>query len=401
MKLGFEHFRAGPIRVAYEHRAGPLSAIVLAARSGSRFDGGSPGLAHLAEHMLFQGTPRSDHSDINRRAAELGGDHDAYTGYEELCVTFQVLNEAVPEAIALLAEQALDSTVPADRLENERSVVAQEIRGHRDDAVSYVTDATWERFFAGGLSHSPSGTLASVRGVKPARVRSFLRERMVGGNLVLSVVGGARKAEVKRAVKRAFSRLPAGRALAGNGAAIRRRGEVRFRRAGIGQLYWTKLVSLPFDTRSLVALGIALDVVGTDPDGRLYHEVRERRGLSYDLWADLQSGAGWATLVVGAVADRRAENRLRRTVDEVFLEAAEKGFGEDEIARARRKLEYRYARMGEARLDRAALHASTVLWGAAPLSETERLVRTLRKEEIEAVWRRAITGPSLVGTLAG
>ena len=161
------------------------------------------------------------------------------------------------------------------------------------------------------------------------------------------------------------------------------------------------MLSLPADSRSLVALGIALDVLGTDPDGRLYHEVRERRGLSYDLWADLQSGAGWGVLMVGAVADRRAENRLRRAVEDVFVEAAEKGFGDDEIARARRKLAYRYARLAEARLDRATIHAGSVLYGATALAEAEHLVRTLERTEIEEIWRRAMRAPRLTGVLTG
>jgi predicted Zn-dependent peptidase len=397
----FQIFREGALRIIYERRPGPLTAIVLAARSGSRFDGGSPGIAHLAEHMLFQGTRRRDHQAINREAAELGGDHDAYTGYEELSLTFQVLNAAVPDAIALLAEQVLTSTVPADRLENERNVVAQEIRGHRDDAVSYLADATWQRFFSGGLSHAPSGTLASVRTVGPSRVRRFLAERLVGANVVLSVVGGVAPETVRSAVRREFRRMPRGRELRANGARIAQRGEVRFRRSGLTQLYWTTLLALPSDSRSLVALGIALDVLGTDPDGRLYHEVRERRGLSYDLWADLQSGAGWAVMMVGAVADRRAERRLVGAVEDVFREAVEKGFGDEEIARARRKLAYRYARLAEARLDRATLHAGTVLYGATALTEAEHLVRTLTRAEIEDAWRRAMRGARLTGVLAG
>src|ERR1044072_8837045 len=96
-------FRVGPGRVLFERSAGPLTGIVLAARTGSRFDGAKPGIAHLAEHMLFQGTTSLDHFAINQRAAELGGDHDASTSYEDLSLTFQVLNDDLPGALALLA----------------------------------------------------------------------------------------------------------------------------------------------------------------------------------------------------------------------------------------------------------------------------------------------------------
>ncbi|MBI2964091.1 MAG: insulinase family protein [Deltaproteobacteria bacterium] len=398
---GFQVFRVGALRVAFERSAGPLAGIVLSARTGSRFDGARPGIAHLAEHMLFQGTRSLDHAAINQRAAELGGDHDASTSYEDLNLTFQVLNADVAGAIALLAEQVLRSVVPRDRLENERQVVCQEIRGHREDAIGHLSDETWARFFADGLRLPPSGTLASVRSTSAAEVRDFLRRRLVGANLVLSIVGDLQSGDVRRAVAREFRALAPGVACIAPPVRIARRGEVRLRRSGLTQLYLTTLFSVPAGRRELLALGLALEILGTDPDGRLYHEIRERRGLSYDLWADLPGGAQWAALAVGAVAERRAERRLREAIDGVFTRAASEGFSAEEIDRARRKLRYRYARLSEAKLERAASHAAALLYGTPSLEEAEAIVASLRREEIERAWRVALGGPRLTGVLTG
>lgn len=394
-------FRVGTLPVLFERSPGPVTGIVLSVRSGSRFDGDKPGIAHLAEHMLFQGTESLDHAAINQRAAELGGDHDASTSYEDLNVTFQVLNADAPAAVALLAEQVRRSTVPEDRLENERQVVAQEIRGHRDDAISYLSDETWARFYAGGLRLPPSGTLRSVRSITATDIRRFLRRRLVGANMVLSIVGDPPLDEIRRALSEEFRGLPRGAACMANGARVTRSGEVRLRRSGLTQLYLTMLVAVPAARRPLLALGLALEILGTDPDGRLYHEVRERSGLSYDLWAELPGGAAWAALTVGAVAERRAESRLRRAIDGVFAKAANEGFTGEEIARARRKVSYRYARLSEAKLDRAAAHAASLLYGAPRLDEAESIVRSLTREEIEAAWRRSLSGPRLTGVLTG
>ena len=399
-KSNLKIFRVGALRVILERTTGPLTGIVLAARSGSRFDRSKPGIAHLAEHMLFQGTTALDHSAINQRAAELGGDHDASTSYEDLSLTFQALNADVPGALALLAEQVLHSTVPRDRLENERQVVCQEIRGHREDAISYLSDETWARFFADGLSSSPSGTLASVRSIRAADVRRFLRERLVGSNMVLSIVGELGAGAAREMVSKAFRGLAPGRACSARGARVARRGELRLRRSGLTQLYWTTLFAVPSGRRELLALGLALEILGTDPDGRLYHEVREKRGLSYDLWADLPGGAGWAALAFGAVAERRAEKRLASAIEGVFAQAAAGGFRPEEVARARRKVAYRYARLSEAKLDRAASHAAALLYAAPTLEESEAIVLSLRHEEIERAWRRALVAPRLTSVLA-
>ena len=396
-----ETFRVRGLRVVYEHVSGPLTGIVLSARSGSRFDGGKPGIAHLAEHMLFQGTQQSDHAAINRRAAELGGDHDASTSYEDLSLTFQVRNADIEAALALLAEQVMDSTVPEDRLENERQVVFQEIRGHREDAIGHLSDESWARFFADGLRLPPSGTLASVRAMTAADVRRFLRRRLVGANMVLALVGGLPLADVRRAVGRQFRTLDAGVSCVGNGARIARTGEIRLRRGGLTQLYWTMLISVPAARRPLLALGLALEIVGTDPDGRLYHEVREKRGLSYDLWAELPGGAGWAALVLGAVAERRNERQLRGAIDAVLDRSAAEGFADEDVARARHKLRYRYARLAEAKIDRAAAHASALLYGAPHLDDAEAILESLTHLEVERAWRRALSGRRLTAILSG
>jgi len=49
-------YRHRGLRVHYQHLPGPLTAIALVVRAGARLDGRHPGIAHMAEHMLFQGT---------------------------------------------------------------------------------------------------------------------------------------------------------------------------------------------------------------------------------------------------------------------------------------------------------------------------------------------------------
>ena len=101
------HVRLGQLNVLHDPVPGPLTAIAVAVRAGSRFDGAHPGIAHMTEHMLFQGTRRLDQARINRRAGELGGEHDADTGYEDMTLHFEVFNEDVEEALGAARRAAL------------------------------------------------------------------------------------------------------------------------------------------------------------------------------------------------------------------------------------------------------------------------------------------------------
>ena len=393
-------FQQGGLTVLHDPLPGPLTALALVIRAGSRFDGRHPGLAHMTEHMLFQGTRRFDQATLNRRAGELGGEHDADTGYEDMTFHFEVFNEDVEEALALLAEQCFRSTVPAERFAKERRVVIDEIRGRQEDPANCAHEHAWERFFAGGLAHPVCGTVASVRRMTRAAIRGFLARYFVPANMVLAAVGGIDSERLRRAVARTFVVRPAGRRPRTDTPRRGATGLVRLRRSHFPQAYLVRLVDAPTAPRALLALSLAVEIVGADPDARLFQEVRERLGLGYDLSASVEHGTDWAVAAFSASAARDDEGRLRQTIDRTFREAGA-GFADDEVARARKKIRYRFARLADSRLDRALAHASRAASAQPSLAETERLIASLERGEVQAAWRRALEAPSLTVVLRG
>ena len=222
---------------------GELTAISIAIRAGSRSDGPLPGLAHMTEHMLFQGTRALDQLAINRRAGELGGEHDADTGHEDMMVHFEVFNEDVESALALLADQLFHSTVPDDRFAKERRVVIDEIRGRQEDPANLLHERAWERFFAEPLAHPIAGTIRSVKSISPAAVRRFMARHFVPANMVLAVVGGITQGALRRAVTRSFPRHGAAAPTLQRRPRRRGHGYVRLRRQDLAQAYLVRLTA--------------------------------------------------------------------------------------------------------------------------------------------------------------
>jgi predicted Zn-dependent peptidase len=393
-------FRHRGLRVAHQTHPGKLSAIALTVRAGARFDGRHPGLAHLCEHMLFQGTDTLDQVALNRRAAELGGEHNADTGYEDISLTFEVFNEDLDDALGLLAEQYYRTAVDAKRLRKEQRVVMEEIRGRLDDPAERVYRGAWSKLFGGALAHPVAGTLGSVARIAPEDVAAFLRRRLSHANTVLAVVGGVSPEAVRAAVRRHFKAgtpgprgpVPPVRWAGG--------GRLRVRDRDSSQAYFTALTPISPHPRRLLATGMAVDIVGADPDSRLFQELRERLGLSYEVGAHLEWGPDWALVVLAASGARSRAERLERAVSDTSRRAAEEGFTEDELTRARKKLRYRYALLADSRLEQAIALAESALWGFPTPREAERIVETLTGAEIEDAWRAAVGGRGVVATLA-
>ena len=392
-------FRQRGLRVIHQRHAGQLTAIALTVRAGARFDGAHPGLAHLAEHMLFQGTATLDQVALNHRAAELGGEHNADTGYEDISLTFEVFNDDLDAALALLAAQYYHTLVEPKRLRKEQRVVMEEIRGRLDDPGERLYRRAWARLFRGPLAHPVSGNLASVSQVEPSDVTAFLRRHFAHPNTVLALVGGVSPAAAHAAVRRHFDRGAPGPCAPVPAVRWGSGGRLQVRDRDSSQAYLTMLLPVPSAPRQLLATGVAVDIVGADPDSRLFQELRERLGLSYEVGAHLEWGPDWALAIVSASGARNRADRLVRAVRDTCGRAAEVGFTVDELERARKKLRYRYAILADSRLDQAIALAESTLWGFPTPQETERIVATLSHAEIEQAWRCAVGGRGVTAIL--
>lgn len=378
------------LRVIYQPHAGALTAIALTIRAGARFDGAHPGLAHMAEHMLFQGTARLDQVTLNRKAAELGGEHNADTGYEDISLTIEVFNEDLDDALALLAEQYYHTRVDPKRFRKEQRVVMEEIRGRLDDPADRVYRRAWGSVFAGALANPVSGSLSSVRSMEADDISGFLRTRFDHANTVLSIVGGVTSERVQELVRRHFRMGRPGTQRRPPRVRVRPPRSITMRNGTSSQAYLTKLIPVSPEPARLLSIGVALDLAGADPDSYLFQELRERLGLSYEVSASVEWGPDWAVVVLCASAARAQAERLVRAVEETWSRAAENGFAADEIDRARRKIRYRYALLADSRLDQALALADSVLFGFPTPMQAERMVSNLMASDIDSAWRRAM-----------
>lgn len=395
------HFRVRGLRVVHQFVPGPLTALVLGVRGGARFDGKRPGLAHMAEHMLFQGTHLFDQRELNLRAAECGGNHNAETGYESLDLTFEVLNEDFDDALALLTEQFYATRVDPKRFAKERHVVLDEIRGYREDPLDYLHERAWRAFFEDPIGRPICGTLASVRSLEAADVSRFLRRVCVNRNAVLCVVGGIDEPALRRSLRRHVREDGGAPPLRGAGAGGRRSGAMTLRGGPRGQGYVARYVEVEPAPENILALEVALDLVGADADGALFQAVREDHGFGYEVGAEVECGVGWGAAILSASARPGRTDALARVMAEVLENSLRSGFDPADLARARKKRRYDRVSGAERRLDRAQALANCVMTGFPLPEEAARIVDSLDDRTILEAWRKALAGRSLVAVLTG
>ena len=149
-----------------------------------------PGLAHLFEYMLFQGTKSKDARALNEAFESLGVRKGASTGWETARILAQMVNTKFDATLPLMHEILLTPTFPQEELEQMRSIVLQEIRRRDDEPMSRIFDLVRASFYRGSALGRPSlGTTESVQQLQRQDLRDFWKERYQPDNVLFSIAG--------------------------------------------------------------------------------------------------------------------------------------------------------------------------------------------------------------------
>ncbi|SFB55611.1 Predicted Zn-dependent peptidase [Amycolatopsis marina] len=336
----------GGLRVITERVPGSRSATVgLWVGIGSRDEHPSvAGAAHYLEHLLFKGTGRRDARQIAEEIDAVGGEFNAFTAKEHTCYYAQVLDEDLPLAVDLVSDVVFGAVCADADVETERSVVLEEIAMRDDDPE----DLLHEAFVGTILGDHPLGrpvlgTEQSITGMRPSALRSFYRRQYTLPRMVLSVAGNIDHVQVLRLVRAALKPFPAG---SGTPMPPRvGRGRIRSKSALTLHTDDSEQAHVMLGLRALArhderrfTLSVLNAALGGGMSSRLFQEVRERRGLAYQVYSSVASYAETGHLSVYAGCQPERLGEVAGVLREVLDEVGENGLTDAEVARAKGQL---------------------------------------------------------------
>jgi len=309
-------------------------------KTGSRCE--SPamqGASHFIEHLVFKGTPTRTYGEIYKAFDRMGGVLDAFTSREIMGFYFRVQKSHFHEAFDVLADLLAHPTLPPDEVERERGVILEEIKMVNDTPSDAAGDLFLERAYPGHpLGHPIQGTAATVsRMTRPALLRHY-RYLLQPQNLIVTATGDTTLAEVLQQVEPVLARLPGGRPLTRKAPRFRP-GRALFTRAHLEQAQL--MIGFGADRadspRRFVLLVLA-NLLGGTMSSRLFTEIREKRGLVYNISAE---HAGYQDTGLFGIQAATSHTNAARTLDEtlkVLGDLCRDGLGHDELEVARENL---------------------------------------------------------------
>ncbi|MEE1654616.1 pitrilysin family protein [Microvirga sp. CF3062] len=241
------------------------------------------GLSHLIEHMAFKGTARRSARQIAEDIENVGGDINAATSVEYTSYTARVLGENVDVALDVLGDILIHSAFDAGELAREKGVILQEYAAVEDTPDDLIYDAFMETAFAGQAVGRPIlGTPDTIKSIDEATIRAFLAREYTPGKMVLAAAGDVEHARIVDLAERLFGAMPAVEARqpeAGRYTGGERRISRKLEQANLV----LGLPGLSFKDPNYYAAHLFAHMLGGGLTSRLWHEVRETRGLAYSI----------------------------------------------------------------------------------------------------------------------
>jgi len=372
--------------VVVERRTAGTVAVQLTARDGARNDPDLPGISVITSRMMFQGTPRRpSETALQRAAAAVGGSVSRGTSTELSSISSVVSSRDAEVAFDLVGDIVTNPLLDPEALQRQQQVAFQEIAQRRANPNQYIDELFTSNIYSGHPAAIPVlGSPESIAAIDVEAVVGRRANHWRAANLVLTVTGEITAEDAIKAAERYLSGIPAGPAVVDvpstpdlataprtvTGSAGQQQAVFRIGYVGPGLLEPDRY---PMTVMNSIMTGTS---------GRLYTELRSRRGLAYVAGSGYlglsDTGAWFATAGVDPQNLEAAIDIVRAEIEQMRSEPPDPA----EVARRQSEIAGRQILADETNSARANRLASRILLGTEPTEEFVRRIRAVTPADV-------------------
>jgi len=298
------------------------------------------GISHFIEHMLFKGTEHRTAEEIARQVDSLGGNMDAFTAKECICFNVKVLDEHVPVALEILSDLVLHPVFDPSDITRERRVILEEIKMDEDNPDYLVHEIFTQSFWKDHPLGKPIlGTKETVKRFERPPVLDAYSHRFAPGNIIVSAAGNLDHDRFVELVTRHFEHMKSRK----NGfhspePKIASKITLRNKKALEQVQLCLGVPAHPIAHEKRHAGYILNTLLGGGMSSRLFQNIRERQGLAYSIYSDLNPYRDTGCLAVYAGTSRESAAKVVQSVVSEFHKLKAEPVPAEELRRSKDQL---------------------------------------------------------------
>jgi predicted Zn-dependent peptidase len=267
------------------------AALSIYIPAGSRDEAGLPaGLAHFLEHMVFKGTHVRSAREISFEIENAGGQLNACTSEDQTVYEGQGEADMLPVLTEVLCDMVWNARFPENEITLEREVIGEEITMYKESPSDHIGDlisaALWDKH---PLGNPISGSLESITQINRETLCRFRDQQHFRQDVVIAVAGPFSIDVVEKMIS---PHLPVTRFHAPEKMLAYER--TKDAPCSIHETRETDQLQLALawhtpgrHSKTRHALRMLSMMLGESSSSRLFLELREERGLCYQISSDV------------------------------------------------------------------------------------------------------------------
>ncbi len=376
-----EETGSGTVLILDPHPGVEIVAAHLFMRMGSMYESeNSSGLSNLMQNLVLKGTESMDCEKLDEKLDSIGSKLVSATGKETGSLSLLTTRENLGEAMNLMMEVLCRPAMSREEYEKERELVLDEIRQRKDELLAHAMDLFQNAFYGDHPLHKTvQGSEEVVGSLTLEDVEAFRKKVYVPENMIFSCAGDFEPGDVRATLEKALEDIGQGRVSGENGLLGKAVGST------VGEIGGSDKEDEPkevLEERESSAAWIVLGypapsigeegyhemqvvnaVLGGSMDSRLFSQLREKRGLAYQVSSIYRAFSGPSFLAgyIGTDPARydEAVSEMTAEIEKIILDVPR---GE-ELERTKEYLKGAFLISGETMSSRAARRGNFEILG--------------------------------------
>jgi len=254
-----------------------------------------------------------------------------------VCFNTRVLDEHLAKAFDILAGLVLEPKFALDDIVREQSVVLEEIRMTQDNPEDLVHELFTQNFWhPHALGRPILGTPETVSAFTRDTLQAWFQQCYAPNRLVITAAGHLTHARLVDLVSSRFSELPRiedgysdPKPVPSPHITLRSKGELEQVHVCLG------VPALPLTDRRRFTVSVMNNILGGGMSSRLFQNIRERQGLAYSIFSDLNPYRDTGALSVYAGTSLDTAGKVVQSILGEFRKMRDEPIEAEELRRAK------------------------------------------------------------------
>jgi predicted Zn-dependent peptidase len=247
------------------------------------------GLSNLFATVLTKGSQQYSSVDIAEKVESIGASLGADSSSDYFIISLKTISKDFPEILELTEELIKFPTFPETEIELEKNLICQSIRSQMEQPFNVAFNQLRQMMYG---SHpygiSPLGTPESVRMINREDLQNYQQKIFRPESLVVSISGNINREEGIALINKIFGNWQnlADSFIAPNNLSINSQpGQKNTAQASQQAIIMIGYLTPGIKHEDYAALKLLSTYLGNGLSSRLFVELREKRGLAYDVSA--------------------------------------------------------------------------------------------------------------------